>query len=404
MKISVSSSFVVPLIMVCFIFSGMLKWFPFPVDMTIFTGGLCCLVLLFIVATERQSLSSRGRVVVISILAFIVWYIVTAVYTVSTSFWQRKTMIMGLNLIAFLLPIVYLTKANRFENFDRVMIVAGLACILPVIGFFLTGNIDLLIRLGVSENSKIPDYLSLGLVVGASTLIMLSRPRIFYWISAALGFFTLVALTGRGPLLFSMLIAAMLYWVTKGKDITVPMWLKSVALLFAVGGFGWFFQAGGADVLLLRLENLKGDQLRLGVFGTAADVISQNLMFGVGIGGFGVAGYGLDEDAYPHNILLEVLAEAGVIGFLIFAVSLGFTLLKIPLALKTEQGIRYLAVFGFIFLNYMKSGGFTSARDLYMFWGVFLAYCEYSRSQRLLYIQRVAKVYLSRSATSITSV
>ena len=60
MKISVLSSFAVPLIMVCFIFSGMLKWFPFPVDMTIFTGGLFCLVLFFIVATERQSLVYRN--------------------------------------------------------------------------------------------------------------------------------------------------------------------------------------------------------------------------------------------------------------------------------------------------------------------------------------------------------
>lgn len=50
----------------------------------------------------------------------------------------------------------------------------------------------------------------------------------------------------------------------------------------------------------------------------AINTWQQNLTFGVGLGGYGFNFFGLDGRMYPHNIILELLAEGGLIALILF--------------------------------------------------------------------------------------
>lgn len=57
---------------------------------------------------------------------------------------------------------------------------------------------------------------------------------------------------------------------------------------------------------------------RLGLVDVAVDMFKNNPLIGVGFGGYNFWG---NYDAYPHNIILEILAEMGIVGLLFIVLS-----------------------------------------------------------------------------------
>ena len=57
---------------------------------------------------------------------------------------------------------------------------------------------------------------------------------------------------------------------------------------------------------------------RLGLVDVAVDMFKNNPLIGVGFGGYNLWG---NYDAYPHNIILEILAEMGIVGLLFIVLS-----------------------------------------------------------------------------------
>jgi O-antigen ligase len=79
---------------------------------------------------------------------------------------------------------------------------------------------------------------------------------------------------------------------------------------------------------LRTLERLTGDaaglDARLGLWAAALDWAGQAAPFGLGTGGFTIAaGHGERRGLYPHNHALEVLAEAGLPGLVLWLVAFG---------------------------------------------------------------------------------
>jgi len=75
-----------------------------------------------------------------------------------------------------------------------------------------------------------------------------------------------------------------------------------------------------------------------------------SMVFGQGVGGFGVRYFGVDQRAYPHNIFLEVLVETGIIGLILFVSFLASTVLSI----NPRSAISPIAIL-YCLLNALKS-------------------------------------------------
>jgi len=178
-----------------------------------------------------------------------------------------------------------------------------------------------------------------GRVLGLGALILLAY-RLFFARGLArkivaialflfLGFVLLI-LGGRGPFLATLVGAAVPLFL--GLRVSLPsrvvvrrfvfplLWLMLASLVI----IAYLLVSGKALATLARLALLVtspysgGSGVRLDRFAAAIGVWSKALLFGHGIGSFPVlAGLG-DVRAYPHNLVLEILAELGLGGWACF--------------------------------------------------------------------------------------
>ena len=89
-------------------------------------------------------------------------------------------------------------------------------------------------------------------------------------------------------------------------------------------------------------------------------------LLGVGFGGFGMFHRDVDERCYPHNIILEIWAELGLVGTWGFLV--GHVCLPPDRYVPTRLTISLLVCF--YLLQLMKSSSFVDSKYLFIFVGL----------------------------------
>lgn len=110
---------------------------------------------------------------------------------------------------------------------------------------------------------------------------------------------------------------------------------------------------------------------RLAFYREALDLWARSPIWGNGVGEFAIVVRGQDVPVYPHNIILELGAETGLIGVLVFITLLIVAFAKPVINLSAQRGItktvtRYLLVACcFVLLNTMVSGDINGNRILF---------------------------------------
>src|SRR4029077_4887557 len=113
---------------------------------------------------------------------------------------------------------------------------------------------------------------------------------------------------------------------------------------------------------------------RLTLYRWALEMFAQKPLTGWGLGGWSY--YALDRDipAYPHNLVLEIAAEEGVLGL----AALGSLLLTVSLARRRTRrdspDLSFIGpVFAFSLLATMTSGDINVNRPLWLWCGMIFA-------------------------------
>jgi O-antigen ligase len=94
----------------------------------------------------------------------------------------------------------------------------------------------------------------------------------------------------------------------------------------------------------------------------------RNFLFGAGIGSFGILTTGEDIRHYPHNFILEIWCEIGLIGVTIFLSMIIVSLHKIRIS---KNSINIFPIV-YILLSYLKSGGLEDMRLLFTFLAIYI--------------------------------
>jgi O-antigen ligase len=383
-------AFATSTLLVLFVFSGLIKWLPFPVDPTILFGAALLVPLGLAARRGLPRLSPRIELPVLMIALFLLWYLFTAVYTTSSEFWQRKALTLVLDGLAFAVPLACFRSLEHLRYFRFALLVLAFGVLAVVFGFYATGNIRFLLSQGVSQGlskelSKIPDYLTLGTILGIGALTALARPRVLNLLIGVAAIGAMLLLGARGPILFVVLLMALGAILYRRRPVSMRIGAPVYLLVFAAFGVA-MTQWEGAERTLSRFTKVFEDSsdaaegLRVAEFTVALDVITDQPFLGTGLGGYARVGYGTDDNIYPHNLVLESFAEAGIVGFLLFGSGIIATC---AMSRRGRPGAApYFVLLLFMLLNYMKSGGFVSARDLFMFLGVYLAVLNMPDAER----------------------
>jgi O-antigen ligase len=212
---------------------------------------------------------------------------------------------------------------------------------------------------------------------------------------AALQFWAALSAGARGPVL--ALILAFLFFFALSARGFPRLRINRFALQLAVVMFVVviIFAAVGQDLfstLMFRSQILVTEggtsvATRLDLYRTAIKLWADSPIWGRGTGQFAVAVAGEDIRLYPHNIVLELGAETGIIGVLGFVTMIGLAFTKGFICLHSEKGFakivaRYLLVAGcFALLNAMVSGDINDNRILFTLVGLLTATSRFSNDE-----------------------
>lgn len=330
------------------------------------------------------------------LLIFYAWMIFSLFYTASEQYSTDKTIYFLLNLAAFSVPFFFREFNIRLfiKTFTIGVVVLAIG-LLPFQYFDLLGSSTEL-KKGQAFSEIGGLYLSLAEYLGMIVILFLTKcsEAIFSKkkdILVVAGIvFVMLLLGARGPVLFAMLVYA-LYYLYSIRVIRFT--IKKSTLRWI--GLGTVFLAltiflitrfEMTETLLIRSLNRfaslvngalaggTGDsstEVRLLLIQQAIDGIFQNLgsfIFGYGIGSFGIITEGFDIRLYPHNMILEVWFELGLIGFALFIAWILYVLLE--MRRLPNRFISYWLLL-YIFLNLMKSSSLIDIRTEFAVFALF---------------------------------
>lgn len=376
------------LALVLFAYSGTLKWLPWPFDATVLFSIILILVVSIYSINLRRRPDKNSITIICLVLSFLFWYSLTSIYTLSESFYLQK--IQGLILDALALVCAFiLIRTNKSARVYYIVLfaIASIASI-AILYMESLGRLDTLIKLGSNaELLGFPDYLILGKLIGIGAIVILGYGYLWCKLVSLIMIVTIFLLGARGPAIFVLISSIIFFLPNKGK-LRLNGWSLAIIIISLCICFTIFI---GIDKIwsnfesdrLIRFSAIFTDpqSIRGEVFQDAFSIITSYPLLGVGIGGYGLAGYGVDENVYPHNLFLEVLAESGLLGFVIFMLGVIIFFLRGFRWINSTERTIAIVLLVFLFLNYMKTGSFIGARDLYMHFGVVLGLSCFPRKK-----------------------
>ncbi len=350
-----------------FLYSGLIKWIPFPIDFTLLFGFFTIVFILNDLKNDSFKLNDYSiGYLYVAFYTFSILYMLTYLYSDSTVYASIKFKGVLLSTIAFTFPITSI----RAQYFKYITPILSFLAVLMVIflSFLLYNDLFLLFVLPEDKQLKlfdavIPTYLDVGSFISVAFILLLNHKSKFSILLKIVIFYFLIILGGRGPLLALILIVMVNFYLNTN---TLSKYVKYIFLfLFAVLLYIYFdltfidfdrlniFQNYGSDTATAE---------RVEYIGKCISSFFENPIFGRGIGSTGIIISGSDIVLYPHNLFIEILAEFGLIGFILFTTVFFFFLYVLFIKKVPLTQLSFILIVFYLFFQDMKSGAFEAWR------------------------------------------
>ncbi|HOI72952.1 MAG TPA: O-antigen ligase family protein [Syntrophales bacterium] len=375
-----------------FLFAGCYKARPWlhwvPVDLTALFFAMSVAVGMFILARKKARFAGDALIVV-GIGGFLFLYATVsltwspgvlyagkkALYLCTLTFWP---------LIAAALIVA--DRAERVRYFLGGLFFFALWFAVESLFSFFQSSDQRLWAIGVAVDGA--DYISIGRIISLGAISIYG----YYMLNAESGLsmflslallccfvFVLMILGGRGPLLGMIVSFALIPIAGWKKSSPFHLWnrkhvfLMCIAILAVAILAGYMVSHSSLMPTIRRTYYLfvgigESPLLRLDYYWRALRLWVEAPILGHGLGSWPLlVGFG-DIKEYPHNVILELLVELGLVGFLLF--------LAIPLRalyqnrfLKATQCVPtlliILMIFVDLFVNALCSGDLSDNRLLF---------------------------------------
>jgi len=315
--------------------------------------------------------------------------------------WDKFLRFVTITTLAIFSPIFLLTNIKKFHRFLYTLVFISSLMAMESIVFHWSED-----GFHAAFGSN---YLTLGRMTGMVSLVVIYyfllknnnlKTKILWFCLFGLNFFGLLFGGGRAPVIAffaTVIILGLISLSSKIKTNQVKI-IKITGGFILIGILFFLFSPELFSTLLNRIEvlftqELGGESvvLRLDFYSSAIEAFMGKPLQGLGTGGFSVYYLGSDQRSYPHNILLEIGAEIGIIGLISFFFLFGFCflyLLKLERVYKKQEKyyliVVLLALLVFMFLNALVSGDINDNRLFFAWLGVVYAIGVILKKENLL--------------------
>jgi len=361
-------------------------WVPIDLTLLFLALSLLSAATLFILGKVRVTRATFWGVLLY--LTFSAWIGFTLIWAPASAYAVDKVLlILTLVFWAYAAPaLIIASEPERVLRFYFLLVLASVwLAVESWVTYLAAGSTEPELKriLGGS-------YLGVGRVLGIAVDILIVGFLLERRFLRRMGFaslivwflLTLLVIGGRGPFLAtvaSVLIAFVLFSANSLGSLFKSIF-RLAFVLFALGAFSLMISSFLSLTTLHRLEILLEEpeggtsaQGRLERIGGALRQISEAPVFGQGVGSF-YWYYGdptLTRD-YPHNIILELWAETGMVGLFLFFLLVFHAVRKTKWAKLSQAPMHFVAILLLVntFLNAMVSGDVPDNRLLFVALGL----------------------------------
>jgi O-antigen ligase len=357
-----------------------------PIDLTLIFLVVGVAVGLMIV--YHQEIYLPGLTVVSLFTVFIVWVMLTELWTPSKIYGRTKLLELA-TLTLWCLIAAALVIANSRERVHRFMLL--------LLVFGTAASVDGIIQyetrgpLAGTASFRLENYISQGRFYGMGALVAFaawlqaspfSKRGMALMAAFSICSYALLIGGGRAPILG--MLAAMVLPLAVGLRFAKRRLLANKALVASIVLF-----LAMAVVLLQLAANYSGDlralqrfgtlltegggqEARLGFWKGSWDLWLEQPLFGSGVGSWPIRYFGFDVGRHPHNLVLEVLVEFGLIGFLLLAAVVVSAVRRTSVRRLREDPLLMCAAMLWInmFLGAMTSSDITGNRNVFAMLGL----------------------------------
>ena len=139
---------------------------------------------------------------------------------------------------------------------------------------------------------------------------------------------------------------------------------------------------------LSKADTVEGDTSsgqRMIYYRVALEAVMERPILGLGIGGFAIYHWGVDQRQYPHNIFLEVGSELGFLGLGLFVLLVGGAIVILLTVREAEGGphdglnVILTGLLFFQLVNALFTGDVNDNRFLFVVLGTIFATAAWTR-------------------------
>jgi O-antigen ligase len=376
-------------ISICFLFlfsfSGLLKWIGLPFDPTLIFGVLTLLLTVLYLPAFKVNSLGIFTIPFCLFLLFHFFYFLTAFYSPSKSYYLEKMVKVFFNLMAFIAPIVIIKTNINFLFLKKTALFFFIGALLLIVYNWFANGLEIFFVENIDADVKLPNYMSVSYLLGSFILFFHERKSLFYNMLKLVSFLFIILLASKGVFLFMILIFLLDFRRLKIFRKENLKYIISSSVLFVaylVFSAQNIFQHLGDRIFIgSDFEQDQSSLVRLKLLNDSFNLIMDNFFWGIGIGGFGILAENADERLAPHNIIVEVFLETGLVGFLFlgFLVYYFYQAFKKTTIFEYEKSeyLSYLYPYLFIFLGDLVSGIMEDSRLNYFWLGLAVSYYVY---------------------------
>lgn len=353
------------ILIITLMFSGVIK--PFiatGLDITILLYILTIATLFLTKTTIRRSDVSEG----LWFIPFFIFYIFSNIYTLSESYSVTASLKYSLAIFSLFIPMLLIRKYDDFLTFKSLykLVYVG-AVIFLLVYFFVFDQLTVYLQL---EKGYGIDYLAISSILLSSVLMFINDESHMLKIIHFASLIIVIALGARGPI-FIFILLILIYGV---MNVNIKFF-KSKNFLYLIVFTVLMFLYGDSlyDRLFNRFSAISGDKIyensRYGMWVAAINGIQESPLIGHGIGSYGLYFIGEDVRAYPHNIILQVFFETGMVGLILWSL---FIIKFIHFLGRNCKDSGLIMLAAFLLLETLKSNSLVDSRILFLWLGLII--------------------------------
>lgn len=370
-----------------FLYAGVFKEsIKLPIDLAAVFLLLTCVLMM--INIYRKGVLNKTFLVLTTVLFTIVGYILlNFIFTSGNAYFADKL----IKFILLTIPTIVLTvlilnsKESVHKFYVSIVLITITIALILVPSLIARGTNIGFIGISGGNYQGVARLLGAGLVIAIFYFLLIEtnlKKKAIMLIASLLILTVLLGTGSRMPILGVILASTYIafqlvllksgvIYLRKGVKNLIPF-VITLGLVIPI-----IIQKGVLQTIIYRFivlftENGGGTSTlgRIERFDTALDMLKSAPFLGTGLGSFSVY-YGNREYDYPHNLILEISSELGLLGLLLFLsiifFSAIFSFTNIRKKKLTTIGMVTIGLLIYHLSNAMVSGDINSNRILYVF-------------------------------------